>query len=437
MFNRRVLATAIGAVAVVGVLASCSSGVSGSAQGLANSIQEVVDSASAAASAIEKAAGESATSESEATETTETSAPAEAEPVTRAVDKTGWWGGFAITVGEVTATQGFGDAADLAIELTYENLGTQPWYAPTPTAEVDGSVIESFLDNTPEVPAGGKTNAELAVVVLGDDDGQVDLEAAIDAVSLVFGDAADNQTFIPLAASAEVTSVEPKDLAVTGTLTQGEVLVDVVSGSLEPSYESGEKDKSLVNLRIKVSCGPDCSEYGYNVGRENFALTAPDGTSVDSRRPQPVLLRRDLPGHGLGQRGQRADVPGRVARDRRLHIHVHRPRRGCAWDAGFHCVTDVANPPAHPAGGFRRARPPCAPTRTNVRDERELCGDPDHHVSPLAAGVDIPVRVDDLGEWERAVDHHRELPGLDELPRRRAARPVCGPTFPCGPAGLG
>ena len=58
MFNRRVLATAIGAVAVVGVLASCSSGVSGSAQGLANSIQEVVDSASAAASAIEKAAGE-------------------------------------------------------------------------------------------------------------------------------------------------------------------------------------------------------------------------------------------------------------------------------------------------------------------------------------------------------------------------------------------
>ena len=200
--------------------------------------------------------------------------------MTRAVDKTGWWGGFAITVGEVTATQGFGDAADLAIELNYENLGTQPWYAPTPTAEVDASVIESFLDNTPEVPAGGKTNAELAVVVLGDDDGQVDLEAAIDAVSLVFGDAADNQTFIPLAASAEVTSVEPKDLAVTGTLTQGEVLVDVVSGSLEPSYESGEKDKSLVNLRIKVSCGPDCSEYGYNVGRENFALTAPDGTSV-------------------------------------------------------------------------------------------------------------------------------------------------------------
>ncbi len=279
MSNRRIVGAVAAAAALVGLLAGCSSGVQGSAQALAGSIEAAVNSAEAMPTEPAEVSAQPVESSASAGTAARRSV-AEAEPVTRSVDKTGWWGGFAVTVGEVTAAPGFGDATDVEIAITYENLGTEPVYAPVPTVEIDGSVVESFLDNTPEVPGGGRTEATLGVAVPAGDDAAAGPDGAIDAVTLVFGDAADNQTLIPLAAGSDVDSSEPTDLAVAGTLGQGEIVVDVVAGSLAPSYESGEKGTSLLTLRIKVSCAPGCSPYGYNVDRSQFSLTAPDGTSA-------------------------------------------------------------------------------------------------------------------------------------------------------------
>ena len=84
---------------------------------------------------------------------------------------------------------------------------------------------------------------------------------------------------------AQVDSVEPKVLTAAGTLTQGQINVEVVSGTLAPSYESGEKGDALLNLRIKLTCAAGCQAQGYNTGVEEFSITGPDGTSVlaDSR----------------------------------------------------------------------------------------------------------------------------------------------------------
>ncbi len=279
MPNRRIVGVAVAAAALVGLLAGCSSGVQGSAQALAGSIEAAVGSAEALPTEPSESS-ESAAESSASSAATAKRSVAEPEPVTRDLQKTGWWGGFAITVDTVTAEQGFGDGVDVTIELTYENLGTEPVYAPVPTVEIDGAVVESFLDNTPEVPGGGRTGATLSVSVPSGQGAATSFDPAIDAVRLVLGDAGDNQTVIPLAADAPVDSIEPQELAVTGTLGQGEIVVDVVSGSLAPSYESGEKGTSLLDLRITVSCAPGCSPYGYNVDRSQFSLTAPDGTSI-------------------------------------------------------------------------------------------------------------------------------------------------------------
>ena len=95
----------------------------------------------------------------------------------------------------------------------------------------------------------------------------------------------DNQTIIPLAAAGAVDSVEPKTLTAAGALAQGQIMIEVVSGTLAPSYESGEKGDALLNLRIKLTCAAGCQAQGYNTGVEEFSVTGPDGTSVtaDSR----------------------------------------------------------------------------------------------------------------------------------------------------------
>jgi hypothetical protein len=110
-------------------------------------------------------------------------------------------------------------------------------------------------------------------------------DQAIEKVSLVYGDVADNQTSIPLTKAGQVVSAEPKVLPAAGTLSQGTITIDVVSGSLVPSYESGERGKALLNLRVKLTCAAGCQAQGYNTGVEEFSITGPDGTSViaDSR----------------------------------------------------------------------------------------------------------------------------------------------------------
>ncbi len=277
---RTVTLTAAG-LALVTTLAACGGGVDGSAQAAANNIQAAIKSNQAAAGSPTGSTDTSAAS----TTDTDVSTSASPAPVTREIGKTGWYDGFAITVVEATAEQGFGDGVDVTVNLQYQNLGTEDGNPPNADIEIDGQTQEGLFD-TPGIPGGGKAKGSVVLTVVPDKPKDtLTFDQAIDKVSLVYGDTADNQTSIPLAKSAQVASVEPKDLPAAGTLSQGQITIDVVSGTLVPSYESGEKGKTLLNLRVKLTCAAGCQAQGYNTGVEEFSVTGPDGTSViaDSR----------------------------------------------------------------------------------------------------------------------------------------------------------
>lgn len=275
--RRSLLSTAAGLALVVALSGCGGSSAQDSAQALANSIAEAAESANAAVEQLstEFSAGlttEDADPTEPAAETTEAAAP-----VTREIDKTGWYDGFAITVGEVTAESSYGTSIDVTAKLTYENLGIENNSPSDGSVEVDGLVVDGFFDS-PTIPGGAKGAGTVTFNVLPET--PLTPAEAIDAVTLVWGDTSDNQTLIPFAEGVDVKSQEPQTLALTGTLTQGQIIVDVVSGSFAPSYESGEKGKAVLDVRIKLTCAPDCNAAGWNTGYEQFSVTGPDGNAV-------------------------------------------------------------------------------------------------------------------------------------------------------------
>jgi hypothetical protein len=216
------------------------------------------------------------------------------KPITRTIGKTGSYEGFAITVVDATAeeTSGFsGSSASVKVDFSYKNLGTEPTKPPEADIEVAGESAEGFYD-TPRIPGEGTAKGSVTVTVANPASSSssssssskkakpIDLDKALDTVTLVYGDAADNQTKIPLAASGTVSSIEPKKLTTTGTITQGQLIVELKSATFSPSYESGEKGKGLLDVRFKLSCSADCQGQGHGVGVEEFSLKLPDGTSV-------------------------------------------------------------------------------------------------------------------------------------------------------------
>src|SRR6516165_5833026 len=61
-----------------------------------------------------------------------------------------------------------------------------------------------------------------------------------------------------------------------------------------------------------------------------------------------------------------------------------------------------------------------APTPADHINPRDLSGargvDVDHDIADLLAGLDVPVRLDDLVQRIAPVDDRGELPGLDQVP---------------------
>ncbi|WP_157970800.1 hypothetical protein [Nakamurella deserti] len=274
--RRRVVSAGVAVVLVAGLAGCGGGGTQGTAEAVAGGIAAAVESASALATALP-----SDLPMASATGTGEPAGPtseaAVAAPVTRSIDRTGWYDGFAVTVDEATAEPGYGTSVDVTVGLTYDNLGIEDDSPPRGDVEVDGLAVEAFFD-APDIPGGGKARGTATFTVTPDE--AVTPAEAIDLVSLVYGDAGDNRTVLPLADSAEVDSIEPLDIPVTGNLTQGQIVVDVVEASLAPSYESGEKGKALLDVRVKLTCAPDCNASGWNTGYEQFSVTAPDGSSV-------------------------------------------------------------------------------------------------------------------------------------------------------------
>jgi hypothetical protein len=274
---RRML-TALGAAVLAGTLSACGATLGGTATGVARSTGSTIDAAKAA-----PADGRTTVTAVPLQDPTAASGsrPGPA-PLPVTVAKTGWYGGFAITVESATATSEFGHA-EVEMNLSYLNIGRAAGYVPRGSVEVDGAVSSTVDDiSSDEIPAGATGRGTIVVggVEAQTPDGSIDLQKAVDSIVLVYGEQGDNRTLIPLAAGQPVDSIEPKDLPVGGRLNQSQVIIEVVDGRLVPSWDSGEAGKRVVDLRIKVSCAADCRPSGYYADRDYFTLTDPAGTKL-------------------------------------------------------------------------------------------------------------------------------------------------------------
>lgn len=216
----------------------------------------------------------------EPTSSVATTVSAVPDPVTRAVDKTGWYDGFAITVVEATAEPTSGGDVTVKVAMTLKNLGTDPAFPSQPDVTSDGKVVVANFD-APQIPSPGKADGTLTFS-FGADDARAatDLNKLLDTVVLTYGTPADNQMVIPLVADSPVVGAEPMALAIVGSLKQDQIVIDIKGGSLVPSYQKGEKGKAELGVQIALSCAAKCSPSGYNTNRNEFSLTGPDGDSV-------------------------------------------------------------------------------------------------------------------------------------------------------------
>ena len=220
-------------------------------------------------------------------------------PVTRPVGKTGWWGGFEITADEVTAegvSALFSDVVvRLTVAVTMQNLGESSADPPFDVwFEAGGATFPGFTDS-PTVGGGGMAPASITADIDPADLGVGigDLNHVLDALAVVYGEAGDNQTRIPLG-SAPVESFEPRELAVEGETRHGPFVVTVTGASLRPSYEPGESGRYELALEFELVCD-GCSRLGLNVDRGSFELASPAGATVtaDNRSPWCCAAMRE------------------------------------------------------------------------------------------------------------------------------------------------
>ena len=159
----RTVTLAAAGLALITTLAACGGGVDGSAQAAANNIQDAIKAAQSSEGS--RVAADSATDTT--APDTDVSTSAAPTPVTRQIGKTGWYDGFAITVADATAEQGFGDGVDVTVNLSYQNLGTEDDTPPDADIEIDGQSQEGLFDN-PGIPGGGKAKGTVVLTVVPD-----------------------------------------------------------------------------------------------------------------------------------------------------------------------------------------------------------------------------------------------------------------------------
>src|SRR4051812_20157574 len=251
------------------------------------------------------ACGSSGGDKKESSEETTTTAASSSKGTTnssvaetnRTIGKTGWYKGFAITVDTAKLAAPSFSSAALELGVTYENLTTETANAPRPTNIVQGGVSlqDETLDN-PSIPGAGKAKGTIKTSVKPDSAKTPD--AILDGITIVYGEASDNQTIIPLDTKAAVQTVEPKKLdPLTGKLQQKQIVIDLVKGSTGASYTSGEKGKGVLGVQVKISCTPDCQASGYNVDRSEFSVKTPDGQSLTADQSSPFCCEALYPGN--------------------------------------------------------------------------------------------------------------------------------------------
>ncbi|WP_433714323.1 hypothetical protein ACQP2U_09535 [Nocardia sp. CA-084685] len=207
----------------------------------------------------------------------------------RTIGKTGWYEGFDITVDKATVVPDEYGGAKVLINITYKNTTPDNKTISNNTyLQVDKEVDAGASFDSPTVPGKGSATGKVTTSVKT----LHDTEHLLDTITVIYGQASDNQTRIPLKASAQVDGVAPKTLNVTGKLVQDQTTIEITGGTLSPSYTKNERDKMDLSLRIKIVGGPGIAAGGLNVFYDYFTVKTPDGQTIsaDIRGPINELL---------------------------------------------------------------------------------------------------------------------------------------------------
>lgn len=210
----------------------------------------------------------------------------------RSIGKTGWYEGFEITVDKATVVPDEYGGAKIRIDITYKNTTTDNKTLSTyPSLLIGGAIDGGAGADNPEVPGKGSAAGNITTSIQKLSDPQ----HLIDTLTVVYGQAADNQTIIPLKADGKVESVAPKTLNVSGRLEQDGTTIEITGGTLTPSYTKNEHGKMDLALHIKIIGGSNISDGGRNIYYEFFTVKTPDGQSLpaDFRGAINELLNRN------------------------------------------------------------------------------------------------------------------------------------------------
>lgn len=229
-------------------------------------------------------------------------------PLTRELDKVGWWDGFEMTAHEVVATADddgwVGGRVFIEVDVTWLNLGEEAAWPTTPSL-LHGGQVHSFGTDGGQVAGLAVLDGTLRATVDVDDE-DLDTEAVgevLDEMSIVFGEASDNQTIIPLDEATPVDSREPEQFeALAGTVAVPLFELTVSDARLEPSYQSGDRGKLLLSFDIAMSCGAECREDqpATSVQLSTLTLLTPEGGAPLSASDQSTFCCATIgPSHSL------------------------------------------------------------------------------------------------------------------------------------------
>ena len=208
------------------------------------------------------------------------------QPVTKQINQTVNFSGFAITVVDAkftpTPVSSFSPTStttmnpgDLELDLSLQNLtptSLQPqgeWSVTTKGA----SKPPSDLSSLKEIPGDGKAPGTISMTL---DDFSMD-----DAV-VTFGAATTNQAKVPLGTTGEVVSYAPTTQSVSGSATSGDLtikLTKVETRVYGPGTGYRQADAGKVYIVITGQATTSASN-GYAFSGDNLTLTLPDGTAV-------------------------------------------------------------------------------------------------------------------------------------------------------------
>jgi hypothetical protein len=213
----------------------------------------------------------------------ETTPTAERQAESVQVDQSYWHLGFKVTLSEARLTEG--DFGRLAVEIDalFENLSNSGnRAASTLTLRSGGQdyANQTFSHDAPFVDGGASAEGTIGI--------EVDEQFSFDDAVLVVGRPPDHQAMVPLTPGAsELVSLEPVEIAVSGSATAGAVTVTLTGVEVKANLPEVHSVLEVGHLLLSVffSASP---ETGIQVGQgvllpENVALKLPDGTVLAVR----------------------------------------------------------------------------------------------------------------------------------------------------------